>query len=89
MKKFALHAIFLVLAASVTARPITFDDMAAMKRVGAPQISPDGKWIAFDASTIDMPGNYRKSAIYLVPATGGEGCSRTARSICAYPVSST
>ncbi len=52
--------------------PFTFDDMAALRRIGAPQVSPDGKWIAYDASTIDLPANYRHSAIYLVPSAGGE-----------------
>ena len=52
--------------------PITFDDMAAVRRIGAPHLSPDGKLIAFDASTIDMAANYRKSAVYLMPASGGE-----------------
>jgi dipeptidyl aminopeptidase/acylaminoacyl peptidase len=52
--------------------PITFDDMAAMRRIGAPQVSPDGRWVAYDASTVDLPANYRHSAIYLVPAAGGD-----------------
>ena len=56
---------------AVSASAITFDEMASMRRIGAPQLSPDGRWIAYDGSNIDMPGNYRKSAIYLVPSTGG------------------
>lgn len=66
---------FVLLLTAATAwaqpHPFTFDDLAAIRRVGAPQVSPDGKWVAYDASTIDMPANYRHSAIYLVPATGG------------------
>src|SRR5450759_1816240 len=46
--------------------------MAAMRRIGAPQVSPDGKWVAYDASTIDLPANYRRGAIYLVAASGGD-----------------
>ena len=61
----------LIFAATLLAAPITFEDLAAMKRIGAPHVSPDGKWIAYDASTIDMPANYRRSAVYLMPATGG------------------
>ncbi|HYI11981.1 MAG TPA: S9 family peptidase [Thermoanaerobaculia bacterium] len=68
MKK--LLAVLLFTLAAHAQRPITFEDMAAMKRIGAPKISPDGKWIAYDASTIDLPGNVRKSAIYLMAADG-------------------
>ena len=72
MKKQALLiTAILLIALPALPRPITWDDMAAMRRVGAPQVSPDGKWVAFDASNIDLAANYRKSAIYLVDATGG------------------
>lgn len=58
--------------AAVAQRPIAFEDMAAMKRIGAPRVSPDGRWIAFDASTIDLEANVRRSAIYLIPADGSQ-----------------
>ncbi len=73
MKRFLLSALCFLLSGprAFAQHPITFDDLAAIRRIGAPQISPDGKWIAYDASTIDLEANYRHSAIYLVPATGG------------------
>ena len=52
--------------------PITFEDLAAIHRIGAPQISPDGKTIAYDASTPDLAANTSHSAVMLVPASGGE-----------------
>ena len=72
MKKLAL--ITLLIAAPIfaqNAHPITFEDLMAVRRVGAPQLSPDGRSIAYDASTIDLAGNMRKSAIYLVAVSGG------------------
>ena len=73
MRSSIITAFLLFTAATALAqRPITFDDMAAMRRIGAPQVSPDGRWVAYDASTPDLPANYRHSAIYLVPAAGGE-----------------
>jgi dipeptidyl aminopeptidase/acylaminoacyl peptidase len=72
MKRPTTILIALFLAASLQAqRPLTFEDLAAIRRIGAPQISPDGRWVAYDASTIDLEANYRRSAIYLVPAGGG------------------
>jgi dipeptidyl aminopeptidase/acylaminoacyl peptidase len=72
--KHALSALLLsLLALTVTAQhPITFEDMAAMKRIGAPKVSPDGKWVAYDASTIDLAGNIRRSAIFVMPADGSQ-----------------
>ena len=64
-------AVLAAAAALAQPRPMTFEDMAAMRRIGAPHLSPDGKWIAYDASTIDLVANVRRSAIYLVPAAGG------------------
>jgi dipeptidyl aminopeptidase/acylaminoacyl peptidase len=73
MKRASLFLLMVVLTASTAfaQRAMTFEDMAAMRRIGVPQLSPDGKWIAYDASTIDLAANVRKSAIYLVPAAGG------------------
>ncbi|HSP34055.1 MAG TPA: S9 family peptidase, partial [Thermoanaerobaculia bacterium] len=65
-------AIFVTIPLFAQTHPITFDDMNAIRRIGAPQVSPDGKWIAYDASTADMGANKRTSAIYLVPSAGGE-----------------
>jgi dipeptidyl aminopeptidase/acylaminoacyl peptidase len=68
MKK--LLVVLLFAFATAAQRPMTFEDMAAMKRIGAPHVSPDGKWVAYDASSIDLGANVRRSAIYLVPADG-------------------
>jgi dipeptidyl aminopeptidase/acylaminoacyl peptidase len=68
--------LFLLLAATAAAaqaqHALKFDDLIAFRRIGAPRISPDGKWIAYDASTPDLAANARRSAIFLVPANGGE-----------------
>ena len=70
MKKLAV--ILLIATASYAQHPITFEDLAAIHRIGAPQISPDGKWIAYDASTPDLQANKSNRAVMLVPASGGE-----------------
>src|ERR1700687_5885180 len=70
MKKAAL-IVFLAATAAWAQHPITFEDLAAIHRIGAPQVSPDGKWIAYDASTPDLKANKSSSAILLVPSGGG------------------
>ena len=50
---------------------ITFDDLIKMHRVAEPQISPDGKWVAYTLATPDMDGNRNASNIWIVPTSGG------------------
>src|SRR5260370_17600673 len=52
--------------------PFTFEDMMALKRVGAPVPSPDGKWVVFDSEDVDLAANTKTSHLWIVPASGGE-----------------
>jgi dipeptidyl aminopeptidase/acylaminoacyl peptidase len=56
--------------AGLRAAPITFDDFFALVRVSDPQISPDGKQVAFVATTYDKAKNNSNSDIYLVSIDG-------------------
>lgn len=51
--------------------PITFDDLVSFGRVSDPQISPDGKSVAFTINRIDLAKNTGNTDIWLVPMTGG------------------
>src|SRR4051812_781064 len=68
MKKLLL--VLILAAAAHAQRPMTFEDLASFRRVGEPALSPDGKWIAYDLSTIDLAANARRSAIWLMQADG-------------------
>ena len=57
--------------AALAQRPIRFEDLASIHRIGAPQVSPDGQWIAYDVSTPDLATNKSTSAVYLMPSAGG------------------
>jgi dipeptidyl aminopeptidase/acylaminoacyl peptidase len=46
--------------------------MMALKRVGEPAPSPDGKWVAFAAEEVNLEANTKTSHLWIVPATGGE-----------------
>jgi dipeptidyl aminopeptidase/acylaminoacyl peptidase len=59
-------------ATSGTKRPFTFEDMMALKRVGEPVPSPDGKWVVFAVVDVDLAANTKKSHLWIVPAAGGE-----------------
>jgi len=53
-------------------RPVTFDDLIAMHRVSDPQISPDGKWVAYSVATPDKDANRSVRNVWLVAVAGGE-----------------
>ncbi|MDP9204721.1 MAG: S9 family peptidase [Gemmatimonadota bacterium] len=52
-------------------RPMTFADFAAVKNVGDPQVSPDGRWVLYSVRTTDVGANRRTTVTKLQPAAGG------------------
>ena len=52
--------------------PLTFDDFIGIGRLTDPQVSPDGKSVAFVVTKHDKVENKTNSNIYLVPIEGGE-----------------
>ncbi len=52
-------------------KPLTFDDLMRVQRIADPQISPDGKWIAYTVTVVDKEKNSRNTDIWIVPAGGG------------------
>ncbi len=57
--------------AAVAARPMTLDDLFALRRVADPQISPDGKTVAYVLTTVDLAKNATVATIWLAPTDGG------------------
>jgi dipeptidyl aminopeptidase/acylaminoacyl peptidase len=52
-------------------RPMTFADFAAVRNVGDPQVSPDGRWVLYSLRTTDVGANRRTTVTRLQPAAGG------------------
>jgi len=42
--------------------PFTFEDMMKLKRVGEPEVSPDGKWVIFQRGRCGSRGQYQDAA---------------------------
>jgi dipeptidyl aminopeptidase/acylaminoacyl peptidase len=61
---------------SAQRRAITFDDFIALKGVSDPQLSPDGKWVAYSVSTPSLQENRRISRIWVAEAATGGGRPR-------------
>jgi dipeptidyl aminopeptidase/acylaminoacyl peptidase len=56
-------------AVPALARPMTATDMHMMRRLGAPVVSPDGRYALFTLSTTDMAKNKRLNALHLLDLT--------------------
>jgi len=60
-------------------RNLIIDDYFRIHRVSDPQISPDGMWVAFVVSTMDLEEEKSESRIWMVPVEGGEAIPMTAK----------
>jgi dipeptidyl aminopeptidase/acylaminoacyl peptidase len=75
MRRLFLSLLLLGFTLSVFAQakhPFTFDDMMKLKRVGEPEISPDGKWVIFSVVDVDLAANTKTPHIWIVPTAGGQ-----------------
>jgi dipeptidyl aminopeptidase/acylaminoacyl peptidase len=52
--------------------PFTFEDMMKLKRVGEPEVSPDGKWVLFSVVDVNLEANTKTPHIWIVPTAGGQ-----------------
>src|SRR5437016_2373396 len=70
-----IELILAVLAVSGFAqakRPITFEDLMKIQRISDPQVSPDGKWIAYVQTSVDLEADKKASHLWLIASAGGE-----------------
>ena len=53
-------------------RAVKVDDFARLKAVGDPQLSPDGRWIAYTVGSIDLEKDKRDTDLWMVSWDGKE-----------------
>ena len=53
-------------------RPMTFEDMMAMKRLGETAVSPDGRWLVYGATSVDLGQNKKTTELWIQKIEGGE-----------------
>jgi dipeptidyl aminopeptidase/acylaminoacyl peptidase len=51
--------------------PFTFDALAKIARIDDPQLSPDGKMLAFTVQTVDLAANAKPTNVFVVSIDGG------------------
>ena len=79
----ALAAMAVAVQAQTTApaapRNLVVDDFLSIKDVGSPQISPDGRWVAYPVRTLNLKEDKSTQQIWMSPASGGEAIPLTAK----------
>ena len=83
LKRFALVLALASLAPVAAAadqpkRPITAQDLWAVKRVGAPALSPDGKWVAYSVQEWSIEKNKSTAALWLTDVASASSRRLTA-----------
>src|SRR3954447_12759912 len=76
--RLAMMLICVALGSAQQKRPMTPDDVMALKNVADAQISPDGKLVAYTVSRADFKNNKTRSEIWVVAFEGGKARRFTA-----------
>jgi dipeptidyl aminopeptidase/acylaminoacyl peptidase len=58
-------------------RPLSPEDFYRIQAVGSPEVSPDGKWVAYAVSVNDKEANESRTQIYMVSWDGKERIALT------------
>ncbi len=66
-----LFALMTTTTPATAKRPITFDDLMKIHQISDPQVSPDGRWVAYVQTDVDMEANKKVGHIWLVSLTRG------------------
>src|ERR1019366_4482638 len=73
MLRFGVAVILLAACSAARAKhPIVFEDLARVQRISDPQVSPDGKWIAYVVGVVDLEANKTNTHIWICSVDGGE-----------------
>ena len=66
----AVSAVPVALAAAKETHPFGVRDLVAFDRLSEPKVSPDGAWVVFSMSSLDLEANKRRSDLWLVRTDG-------------------
>ncbi|MGI8656104.1 MAG: S9 family peptidase [Pyrinomonadaceae bacterium] len=78
MMRYLASALLIALAlssatfAQQTSQQLTINELLKVRRVGDPQLSPDGRIVAYTITDVDKAANRGTTHIYLMPTAGGE-----------------
>ena len=70
-------------------QPFTADDLVRLKRISDPQVSPDGRWVAFTLRETDIEANRGRTDLWLLELQSRGGKPVIARRLTQNPASDT
>ena len=80
LSAFVLTALAGPIAAHTQAkRPMTFDDLMKMRRLGDTDVSPDGKWLVYSVTDVDLAKNTKTSTLWIQPVSPEKGAGGEAK----------
>src|SRR5712692_3459912 len=65
-------SVLLITTLAQQKRAMTPEDILAIKNVSDAQVSPDGKWVAYVVTSVDMNENASDADVWLVSTAGGD-----------------
>ena len=68
-------------ASSTSPRAITVDDLFEIHDVRDPQITDDGKWVAYTVATASLKEDKTDTRIWIAPTSGGDAIAMTAEKV--------
>jgi len=71
MRRWGIAFFACVIAALAQKQPFDVNALLQLKRISDPQISPDGRLVAFTVQAVDVAANKKPQQIWIVPLTGG------------------
>ena len=67
------------LNAQESKRALTVDDQFKLKRVGDPQLSPEGKWVAYTVTEVNLEKDKSETRVWMASVSSGEAIPMTAK----------
>ena len=59
-------------AQTLSKRPMTFEDMMQMRRLGDTDVSPDGKWLLYSVTSVNLGQNTKTAELWIQQISGGD-----------------
>jgi dipeptidyl aminopeptidase/acylaminoacyl peptidase len=76
---FIIYSAVPSLNAEESKRALTIDDIFKLKRVGDPQVSPEGMWVAYTITEVDLEKDKSETRVWMAPVSGGDAIPMTAK----------
>jgi dipeptidyl aminopeptidase/acylaminoacyl peptidase len=71
IRRLVVLTVLLAAPAGAQRHPLRLEDLSLVRTLAEPQLSPDGRWIAYAATSSDYAADSARTEVVLVPSAGG------------------